>query len=195
MQRSCFPPEALSRHGLPLLRRLRCRPLPGFSAPIQPSDSLVFVDLGSGLPLPSVYPGGRIFFSCRELPRPRHPCARACRVGDGLPAPRASGFFFRGKTRVSQVPGSSSSCVPRPRTPPAQRPFTHLPGHLLLPSGSGNPWAPDSEYFEAGSPRPTRSRDYASPTSLPSSSQVSLSTWWAPWSRGFRTPWMTHRIS
>src|SRR5512147_2221143 len=35
------PPEVLSRHGPPLLRRVRCQSFPGFIARMRPSDFLV----------------------------------------------------------------------------------------------------------------------------------------------------------
>jgi hypothetical protein len=66
---------------------------------------------------------------------------------------------------------------------------------LLWPSGLTTPWAPVYGNFEAGSPRPTCSRAYASPAALPSPSQGSLPAWWAtPWPGGFRTRWTTYRI-
>lgn len=72
----------------------------------------------------------------------------------------------------------------------------------LLPSGWKTPWAPRIRLFRGRTPRLTRSRAYASPASFPSPSQGSLPTGWlglqgalAPQSDGFRTRWMTYRIS
>jgi hypothetical protein len=54
MRRSCFPAEARIDTGRLLLGRVRCHPFPDVVARMQPSDSLVAVDLGS-LRSPSAY--------------------------------------------------------------------------------------------------------------------------------------------
>ena len=68
--------------------------------------------------------------------------ADRCNAGDiSTPAPHKPALS-RGETRVSQVPGPSSSCVPCSTTPPgatAPRPFSV---RSLLPSGCLTPWAP-----------------------------------------------------
>jgi hypothetical protein len=76
-----------------LLCRLRCHPLPGFVARMRSSDSLVSIGLGSGLPLPSAYLRAGATFLRGLSARPRRARARGARLlGDGLPAPRCSGF-------------------------------------------------------------------------------------------------------
>ena len=66
----------------------------------------------------------------------------SCNVGDSsTPAPRQPALS-QGETRVSQVPGPSSSCVPWSKTPPgvtAPRPLS-----VRSPSSSGEvkPWTP-----------------------------------------------------
>ena len=101
--------------------------------------------------------------------------ANPCSAGDiSTPAPRQPALS-QGETRVSQVPGPSSSCVPWSKTPPgvtAPRPLSVRP-----PSSSGEvkPWTPGkTNHFVATYPRPTRSRAYASPSPLPSPAQGSL---------------------
>ena len=101
--------------------------------------------------------------------------ANPCNVGDtSTPAPRQPALS-QGETRVSQVPGPSSSCVPWSKTPPgatAPRPLS-----VRSPSSSGEvkPWTPGkTNHFVATYPRPTRSRAYASPNPLPSPAQGSL---------------------
>ena len=180
---------------MPLLRRLRMPSVSRLRCSYGALRLPIPFGLDSGYPLSSAYQVASAPFFAGLSPGHVPPAlARLDVCEDWSPAPRCTGFSL-GEMRVSQVPGSSSSCVPRPRTPPAPRSSAHLLERgCCLPGGKafghrhlGN--------FEAGSPRPTRSRTYASPTSFSSPSQGSLPTWWAPWSRGFRTLWMTHRIS
>jgi len=138
---------------------------------------------------------GRVFFLRGLSARPRRARARGARlVGDGSPAPRTSGFSA-GETRVSQVAGPSSSCVPRPHTPPALGTLARLRVRRCCLQGKALPRHRNVCDFGAGPPRPTRSRAYASPASLPPPSQGSLPAWRAtPWPGGFRTRWTTNRI-
>ena len=101
--------------------------------------------------------------------------ANPCNVGDSsTPAPRQPALS-QGETRVSQVPGPSSSCVPWSSTPPgatAPRPLS-----VRSPSSSGKlkPWTPGNLSISwLHNPRPTRSRTYASPSRLPFPAQGSL---------------------
>ena len=80
--------------------------------------------------------------------------ANLCNVGDtSTPAPRPPALSPQGETRVSQVPGPSSSCVPWSKTPPgatAPRPLS-----VRSPSSSGVaiPWTPGSQiHFVAAPP-------------------------------------------
>ncbi len=109
-----------------------------------------------------------------------HAPANTQRVGDGSPALRKTGFV-RGEGRTSRVTGSSSSCVPWCNTPPdATSPCPYPSSRRSaerppLPSGDTEPSASGMNVvFEAKYPRPTRSRAYASPASLPRPSPGSL---------------------
>ena len=82
---------------------------------------------------------------------------------------------YRGEAWASQVPGSSSCAVPWSYAPPgaaATRPAAQQPPS---PSRSENRSAPGLIKFSGlHSPRPIRSRDYASPDPLPGPAQASL---------------------
>ena len=144
---------------------------PGVNAPMQPSDSLVPVGRRSGRPSQNGLP------RCGGLVLHRRTGASADRYNAGdtsTPAPHKPALS-RGETRVSQVPGPSSSCVPWSTTPPGAttpRPFSVW---SLLPSGDLIPWAPENIFLSGlHGPRPTHSRTYASPSPLPSPAQGSL---------------------
>ena len=115
---------------------------PDVNAPMQPSDSLVPVGRRSGRPSPAAT-------SVRRLVLHRRTGASAdrCNAGDiSTPAPHKPALS-RGETRVSQVPGPSSSCVPWSSTPPGAttpRPFSV---RSLLPSGESIPWAPGNMFL------------------------------------------------
>ena len=167
---------------------------PDVNAPMQPSDSLVPVGRRSGRPSPAAYPGAEVLV----LHRRTGASANRCNAGDiSTPAPHKPALS-RGETRGSQVPGPSSSCVPCSTTPPGATAPRPLSVRSLLPSGCLTPWAPwkaDSfrGYMAHG---PTRSRTYASPNPLPFPAQGSLPAGRAhPWPGGFRTRWMTNKVS
>ena len=146
-------------------------PFPDVNALMQPSDSLVPFGRRSGLPSPTAYLGAEnLFFTAAPVPPPT-----PCRAGDiSTPAPRLPALS-QGETRVSQVPGPSSSCVPWSSTPPgatAPRPLS-----VRSPSSSGDlkPWTPGNLSISwLHNPRPTCSRTYASPSRLPFPAQGSL---------------------
>lgn len=90
-------------------------PFPDVLALTRPSDSLVSFGEQLRSPLATRLPQrGRLFFAFRPATRAS---ADELLVGDSCPAPRVAGSF-RGETWASQVPGPSSSCVPRSYTPP-----------------------------------------------------------------------------
>ena len=172
MRRSCFPNSSSHQHGPPLLGRVRdATPFPDVNAPMQPSDSLAPFGRRSGLPSPTTYLGAQdLFFAATPVPTPTRATPETL-----LPRLPVSRLSPQGETRVSQVPGPSSSCVPWSKTPPgvtAPRPLS-----VRSPSSSGEvkPWTPGKiNHFVAAYPRPTRSRAYASPNPLPSPAQGSL---------------------
>ena len=146
-------------------------PFPDVSAPMQPSDSLAAFGRRSGLPSPTAYLGAQgLFFAAAPVPTQTRATSETL-----LPRLPVSRLSPQGETRVSQVPGPSSSCVPWSSTPPgatAPRPLS-----VRLPSSSGElkPWTPGKLPISwLHNPRPTRSRTYASPNPLPSPAQGSL---------------------
>ena len=145
---------------------------PDVSTLMQPSDSLVprrpplRSSLANGLPRC----GGLV------LRRRTGTSADRCNAGDiSTPAPHKP-TLSREESRVSQVPGPSSSRVPWSSTPAGcVPPLAHLA--VRSPSPSNNPRPSASGSFAncgAASPRPTRSRTYASPDPLPAPAQGSL---------------------
>ena len=87
---------------------------PDVNAPMQPSDSLVPFGRRSGRPSPAAYPGAQVLlFTAAPVPPPTGATPETF-----LPRLPIGRLSTRGKTRVSQVPGPSSSCVPWSSTPP-----------------------------------------------------------------------------
>ena len=149
----------------------RATAFPDVNAPMQPSDSLAPFGRRSGLPSPSTYLGTQgLFFTATPVPTPTRATSET--LLPRLPVRRLSS---QGETRVSQVPGPSSSCVPWSKTPPgatAPRPLS-----VRSPSSSGRaiPWTPETMIISwLFHPRPARSCAYASPNPLPSPAQGSL---------------------
>jgi len=171
--RPWFPPEVHISTGRLCSAGSGCKPFPDVSARTQPSDSRVPFGGHLRFPSPAAYLGA----DASSLPR--WPAARAStnepRVGACCPAPRCAGSC-RGETWASQVPGSSSSCVPWSYTPPDAASPRLLPVaktavafRKFRPLGSRN-----AHFSRPHSPRPTRSRAYASPAASPRPSQGSL---------------------
>ena len=166
---------------------------PDVTAPMQPSDSLAPFGRRSGHPSPAAYLGAEVlFFTAAPVPPPTGATPETF-----LPRLPASRLSTRGKTRISQVPGPSSSCVPWSTTPPG----TYRPspisrcGRCCLQAISylGHP---ETCFFRGYLPTPTRSRAYASPNPLPSPAPGSLPAGRAhPSPGGFRTRWMTNKVS
>jgi len=146
---------------------------------MQPSDSLASFSRGFGSPRRRPTSWASAF-----LPIVSATGACACRrasFGDESPALQKKTGTSRGEARASRVTGLPSSCVPWCNTPPDTTPprpyFTSRrsterspsPSRKTERSASGN-----DIVFEATYPRPTRSRTYASPISLPRPSPGSL---------------------
>ena len=167
---------------------------PDVNALLQPSDSLVPVGRRSGRPSPTAYPGAEVlFFTAAPVP----PLTGATPETFLPPAPHKPALS-RGETRGSQVPGPSSSCVPCSTTPPgATAPRPSLGAVAVAFRLSNTLGTLESRFLSwlHGS-RPTRSRTYASPNPLPFPAQGSLPAGRAhPWPGGFRTRWMTNKVS
>ena len=166
---------------------------PDVSALMQPSDSLAPFGRRSGLPSPTTYLGAQgLFFTATPVPTPTRATSET--LLPRLPVRRLSP---QGETRVSQVPGPSSSCVPWSKTPPGATAPRPLSVRSPSSSGKAKPWTPGTLIISwLFHPRPSRSRTYASPNPLPFPAQGSLPTGRAhPWSGGFRTRWMTNKVS
>ena len=171
----------------------RATAFPDVTAPMQPSDSLAPFGRRSGHPSPAAYLGAEVlFFTAAPVPPPTGATPETF-----LPRLPASRLSTRGKTRVSQVPGPSSSCVPWSTTPPgATTPRPSL-GEVAVAFRRVNTLGTRKHVsFVATYPRPTRSRAYASPNPLPSPAPGSLPAGRAhPSPGGFRTRWMTNKVS
>ena len=164
---------------------------PDVNAPMQPSDSLAPFGRRSGLPSPTTYLGTQdLFFTATPVPTPTRATSET--LLPRLPVRRLSS---QGETRVSQVPGPSSSCVPWSKTPPgatAPRPLS-----VRSPSSSGVaiPWTPGnlliSWLFPLGpharvpTHRRIRYRLRRKARYRPGRAH--------PWPGGFRTRWMTNK--
>ena len=143
MRRPCFPNSGSHQHGPPLLGRVR-------TPPRSPTSTLLCSPPTPSSPSAAapVVPRQRPT-SVRRLVLHRRTGASAdrCNAGDiSTPAPHKPALS-RGETRVSQVPGPSSSCVPWSSTPPGAttpRPFSV---RSLLPSGESIPWAPGNMFL------------------------------------------------
>jgi len=146
---------------------------------MQPSDSLASFSRGFGSPRQRPTSWGKRLF-CRLSRRPtRAPAdASASEIDHRLSVQPENS---RGEARASRVTGPSSSCVPWCNTPPDTTPprpyFSSRRSTEKPPSPSRKTersTSRDDIVFEATYPRPTRSRTYASPISLPRPSQGSL---------------------
>lgn len=163
---------------------------------MRPSDSLASVGLGSGCPLPSAYLRADARFSRGHWPGQDAP-APAKRVLSGtdcrLPVVPVSTWRSEGLPGCWVVLFIRAAATYPAGAPPSCPAFECVAVAFREKHPLG---IRKANHFVAESPRPTCSRAYASPTSLPPSSQGSLSTRWAtPWPNGFRTRWTTYRIS
>ena len=167
---SWFPPEARIHTGRLRSAGSGCHPVPRRPRSYAALRLPRFVGLGSGSPRLRPTPmrtlflaasGGSASTMASEKGSPDSPWLRC----------------LSRKTRASQVPGPSSSCVPWSKTPPgACHPSPcHRIGTTAFAFRQFNTLG--TRYvidFEATLPRPTRSRAYASPVVSPRPSQGSL---------------------
>ena len=194
MRRPCFPNSGSHQHGPPLLGRVRTPPRSPTSTLLcsPPTPSSPF-GRRSGRPSPAAYPGAEVlFFTAAPVP----PLTGAT-PETFLPRLPISRLSTRGDTRVSQVPGPSSSCVPWSYDPAGCDHPSPVLGEVAVAFRRVNTLGTRKHVsFVATYPRPTRSRAYASPNPLPSPAQGSLPAGRAhPWPGGFRTRWMTNKVS
>ncbi len=134
---------------------------------------------------------------CLNRPTTRASTNVPC-VGDGSSALRDTGVVFEEKRGPPRLRGHPL-CTCCGRTPrriwPPPRP-THAGGHCCLRCIPGLSASGKTLGFGAAVPRPARSRAYASPMAFRPPSQGWLPAGRAhPWPGGFRTRWMTNKIS
>ena len=144
MRRPCFPNSGSHQHGPPLLGRVRA-PLRSPTSPLLCSPPTPSLPSAAAPVIPRQRPTS-VRRSCSSPPH-RCPPPTGATPETFLPRLPASRLSTRGKTRVSQVPGPSSSCVPWSTTPPGAttpRPFSV---RSLLPSGESIPWAPGNMFL------------------------------------------------
>ena len=193
MRRPCFPNSGSHQHGPPLLGRVR-------TPPRSPTSTLLCSPPTPSSPSAAapVVPRQRPT-SVRRLVLHRRTGAPAnrCNAGDiSTPAPRKPALYPR---KNEGIPGAWAILFVR--------------AVVLDPAGCDHPSPVLGEVavafrrvntlgtrkhvsFVATYPRPTRSRAYASPNPLPSPAPGSLPAGRAhPWPGGFRTRWMTNKVS
>ena len=195
MRRPCFPNSGSHQHGPPLLGRVRTPPRsPTSTLLMQPSDSLVPFGRRSGRPSPAAYPGAQVlFFTAAPVPPPTGATPET--FLPRLPIGRLSPEEKRGDPRCLGHPLRACRAQRPRRVRTAPRPSL---GAVAVAFRLSNTLGTLESRFLSwlhGS-RPTRSRTYASPNPLPSPAQGSLPAGRAhPWPGGFRTRWMTNKVS
>ena len=172
-------------------------------------------------PHATAFPDVNALNAALRLPRPRRPPLRSS-LASGLP--RCGGLFFTAAPVPPLTGATPETFLPRlpiSRLSPEEiRGDPRCLGHPLRACRGHRPrrvrTAPRPSLgavavafrrshtlgtrkhipFVATYPRPTRSRAYASPNPLPSPAQGSLPAGRAhPWPGGFRTRWMTNKVS
>ena len=193
MRRSCFPNSGSHQHGPPLLGRVR--------TPLRsPTSSLLCSPPTPSLPSAAapVIPRQRPTSVRRSCSSPPHRCPRQ-------PVQRRR-HFYPGSPQAGSLPRRNEGI-------PGAWAILFVRAVVIDPAGCDHPSPVLGEVavafrrvntlgtrkhvsFVATYPRPTRSRAYASPNPLPSPAQGSLPAGRAhPWPGGFRTRWMTNKVS
>ena len=165
---------------------------PDVSALMQPSDSLVPFGRRSGRPSPAAYPGAQVlFFTAAPVPPPTGATPET--FLPRLPISRLSPEEKRGDPRCLGHPLRACRGL---RPAGCDHPSPVL-GEVAVAFRRVNTLGTRKHVsFVATYPRPTRSRAYASPNPLPSPAPGSLPAGRAhPWPGGFRTRWMTNKVS
>ena len=166
---------------------------PDVLAPMQPSDSLAPFGRRSGHPSPTAYPGAEVLFFT-AAPVPPQTGATPETFLPRLPTSRLSPEEKRGDPRCLGHPLRACRAQRPRRVRTAPRPSR---GAVAVAFRRANTLGTRKHVpFVATYPRPTRSRAYASPNPLPSPAQGSLPAGRAhPSPGGFRTRWMTNKVS
>ena len=193
MRRPCFPNSGSHQHGPPLLGRVR-------TPPRSPTSTLLCSPPTPSSPSAAapVVPRQRPT-SVRRLVLHRRTGASAdrCNAGDistPLPISRLSPEEKRGDPRCLGHPLRACRGHRPRRVRTAPRPSLGAVAVAFRRSHTLGTRKHIS--FVATYPRPTRSRAYASPNPFPSPAQGSLPAGRAhPWPGGFRTRWMTNKVS
>ena len=194
MRRPCFPNSGSHQHGPPLLGRIR-------TPPRSPTSTLLCSPPTPSSPSAAapVVPRQRPT-SVRRLVLHRRTGASAdrCNAGDiSTPAPHKPALSpeeKRGYPRCLGHPLRACRGQRPRRVRTAPRPSL---GAVAVAFRRSHTLGTRKHFpFVATYPRPTRSRAYASPNPLPSPAQGSLPAGRAhPWPGGFRTRWMTNKVS
>ena len=194
MRRPCFPNSGSHQHGPPLLGRVRA-PLRSPTSPLLCSPPTPSLPSAAAPVVPRQRPTP-VRRSCSSPPHrcPRQPVQRRRHFYPGSPQ---AGSLPR---RNEGIPGAWAILFVRAvLNDPAgcDRPSPAL-GTVAVAFRLSNTLGTLESRFLSwlhGS-RPTRSRTYASPNPLPCPAQGSLPAGRAhPWPGGFRTRWMTNKVS
>ena len=194
MRRPCFPNSGSHQHGPPLLGRVR-------TPPRSPTSTLLCSPPTPSLPSAAapVIPRQRptsVRRSCSSPPHrcPRQPVQRRRHFYPGSPQAGSLPEEKRGYPRCLGHPLRACRGLRPRRVRTAPRPS--LGAVAVAFRRSHTLGTRKHVSFVATYPRPTRSRAYASPNPLPSPAQGSLPAGRAhPWPGGFRTRWMTNKVS
>ena len=157
---------------------------------MQPSDSPAPVGRGSGSPCQRPTSMRTLFLTACAW------SAYALGVGEGSPV-SPSTRVTRGKARVSQVAGPSSSCVPWSKTPPGAVFSSPLHGEATVAFRSDNTLGTRNKHiFEATAHGP----HVRLPTHQPSRCRDDCKAGYRPgrahpWPGGIRTRWTTDEVS
>ena len=166
---------------------------PDVNALMQPSDSLAPFGRRSGHPSPAAYLGAEVLFFT-AAPVPRQPVQRRRHFYPGSPQAGSLPEEKRGYPRCLGHPLRACRGLRPRRVRTAPRPS--LGAVAVAFRRSHTLGTRKHVSFVATYPRPTRSRAYASPNPLPSPAPGSLPAGRAhPSPGGFRTRWMTNKVS
>lgn len=157
---TCFSPKAPFNAGYRCCSGSGCRPFPGLFpsacalglslACTHPTPLPLRPHLGASASAPRfgvpTLGTGLVLCGVCRLDR-LHVNPSTCSASEGWsPGPRFTGVLTQGRSRGSQVTGSSSSSALQPATPPICLWLAHAPP-AMLPSSLVRPWAPGLTRF------------------------------------------------